>query len=57
MLAKVARTAAGKPHAGNLGGKKKNICILIHIEEEGVRGLRRVNFFLKLKNFCAKIID
>ena len=46
MLAKVARTAAGNPHAGNLGGKE-NGCILMHIQEEGRRGVRRVNFFFK----------
>lgn len=54
MLAKVARTAAGNPHVGNLGGKE-NSCILMHIQKEGGRGLRVVNLFPKLKNFSAKI--
>lgn len=54
MLTKFARTAAGNPHAGNLG-RKGNCSILTHIQEEGRKGIEWWPLLQMFKNFSAKI--
>lgn len=54
MLTKFARTAAGNPHAGNLG-RKENCSILMHIQEEGRKGIVWWCLLQMFKNFSAKI--
>lgn len=46
MLTKLARTAAGNPHAENLR-RKENGSVLTHIQEEGRKGMESGEVFCK----------